>query len=412
LRKTLSSIVISAVLVLSGGALAHAQGAESPSNVIRVESTSHVIDFPNEVTLRLNVQADAPITSVRLLYDLGPDTVTTYGYPSFESSPEITASFVIPTSGSSYIPSGTEIAYRYVIEDALGNRIESDTRVVEYLDPAFDWDRYQSGDLIVLTHDRRESDVARVAEEVNAKIAEVKSLLGLEETKPVKAVIFNGSRESSKAFPRISQTASDNHLFGGFAFGQYDTFMLGGLNADGMTHESVHLLIDEAARSPFAEVPSWLNEGLAMYFESGSHRRQATVDNAARSDRLLPIGAMDRVPGRPEEIGIFYAQSWSFVNYLMSSHGTERMSEMLALIRDGVDAPDAASQAYGKSLTQLDYDWRLSIASNAQISGIADPGTVGTSALIAGAVAVTIAVSLVRWIRGSHAEPDPLEASE
>ena len=74
-----------------------------------------------------------------------------------------------------------------------------------------------------------------------------------------------------------------------------------------MVHEATHLLLDRAVDSPLARVPAWLNEGLAMYFESDSYRREATVARAARDSALLRLGAMNTVPGRPEDVRQFYA---------------------------------------------------------------------------------------------------------
>ena len=93
-------------------------------------------------------------------------------------------------------------------------------------------------------------------------------MLGLVTAPPMKAVILNNRREADRGLPTVSEAATRGHLYGGFAFRDYDLFVLLGLSEDGIVHEATHLMVNEAVDSPLARVPDWLNEGLATYFES------------------------------------------------------------------------------------------------------------------------------------------------
>ena len=139
--------------------------------------------------------------------------------------------------------------------------------------------------------------------------------------------------------------------------------MLSGLQGDSLIHELTHLMVNEAVDSPRAKVPAWLNEGLAMYFESGSSHRESQVRDGRRNGWLLPLRHMESVPGRPSEVRVFYSQSASVVRYLMDDHGSARMGRLLTLIDRGLDIDDALGQVYGFDVNGLDSAWR------AQISG-------------------------------------------
>ena len=94
-------------------------------------------------------------------------------------------------------------------------------------------------------------------------------------------------------------------------------------------HEFAHSLID----STIAGVPVWLNEGLAEYystFETRDAGRSAVVGLAdashvlsLRSETLLPLPELLKVthasPAYNEgsKRGMFYAQSWALVHYLI-----------------------------------------------------------------------------------------------
>ncbi len=177
-----------------------------------------------------------------------------------------------------------------------------------------------------------------------------------------------------------------------------------GLAADTMVHESTHLLLDQAVDSTLARVPAWLNEGLAMHFETDSRARVRMVERAARLNGLLRLRNMGSVPGRPGDVGIFYGQAWSVVDYMVAAHGAERMSALLAAINDGQKIEDAIPTAYGITLDQLEASWRARVLGETTVAARPDPGTVGTSALISGAVAIAVIAStwrwLWRWLRG------------
>ena len=370
-----------------------------PETAIRVVSASHEIDFPERVLFHLEAESDVPITEVTLYYRLGRRDVRIYGYPRFTPSTRVSADFAIRTAGANFIPSGVDIEYYYVVQDANGDAFESDRYFLEYKDPAFGWHRYEQGDLIFLWHDRPESRVVEVAKDVDQRLRPVRELLGLHDPEPMKAVLVNSPAEAGRSFPLISGETTRNHVYGGFAFGDLDVLVLLGLNTDGIVHEMTHLLIDDALDSPFARVPDWLNEGLAMYFESSSAGSNRTLTQAARDGRLKPLRSMGNVPGRPQDVRLFYAQSRSIVRHVMDAHGQERMATLLASLNDGNRIEEAIEATYGMTLEQLEGEWEAQFRGETSGSPTADAGTIGTSAIIAGAVAVTATALVVRWLR-------------
>ena len=385
----------------AGVAVGGAGMTESGAEPIRVLSADYTIDFPNHVVLTVEAESQSVITGVTLHYKLGGRPVRAYGYPDFRPGNRVSADFVIETGGGRFLPSGVDIEYHYVIEDAEGNSVHSPGFSLEYKDPSYEWHRYRQGVLEVLWHDRPKSTVVAVANRVSERLESVRRLLGLTDVGPMKAVIVNGPREARRSFPVVSRTATAGHLYGGFAFGDLDVFVLGGLGVDGMVHEMTHLLIDEALSSPWARIPAWLNEGLAMYFESGSQGRASTVERAARRGELVPFRSMESVPGRPDDVRLFYAQSWSFVDHLMTAHGERRMSDLLAALADGEDIRRAVIDVYGTTLEGLEEEWKAGIPGAEPSGPTTNPGVWGTSAIITGAVSVAVAAGLLRWVRGA-----------
>ena len=339
-----------------------------PPAPIRVLSTSASIDFPDELVLKLEAESDSRIERIRVDYQIGGQTVRTYGYPEFTPSNRVSADFVIETDGARYLPSGADIAYSYTIENVAGRTVKTDTLSLEYKDPSKEWERVQEGNLIVLYHDLPSGEVSQAARDVAERMESVKSLLGIDVSRPQKAVIFNSNSEARRGFPVVSDRATREHLYGGFAYGDYDLFIMVGLDRSTMVHEMTHLLIDEAVDSPFAVVPAWLNEGLAMYFEPRQTGRNSALISSARRGELMRLRNMGSVPGRPHDVGAFYAQARSVVRFMMDSYGEDRMSAVLRAIDGGLRIDQAVQDIYGMSLDDLEREWRVWLAGS--ISGV------------------------------------------
>ena len=401
--KALGAIIGAAVLaVLAVGAAAADFAA--PKDAIRVLEADHSIDYPDQLNFRLQAEGDATITEVRLFYSVGGRPAQVYGYPDFEPGLRVSTDFTVETSGSSYIPTGVEIEYYYQITDVNGNTVETTPWLFEYRDPRYSWESLTIGSLTVLYHDISERRVAQAAQQVASRIEEIKPAFGVEDVHTMKAVILNGSREARRAFPFVSDASRRGHYFAGFAFDEYDLFLMQGLDTDTMIHEATHLLVHQATESPLARVPAWLNEGLAMQFEDASIVRSATVRSAARAGRLLSVKNMGAVPGRSRDISLFYAQAWSVVDYMMDNYGPERMSVLLGTLNMGKRIDEALPLVYGLTVEELDEEWRNDLLGVTPIAPRPDPGTVGTSALLTGAAVAAVATSawpwIWRWLRG------------
>jgi uncharacterized YccA/Bax inhibitor family protein len=108
---------------------------------------------------------------------------------------------------------------------------------------------------------------------------------------------------------------------------------------------------------------------------------------------------MGAVPGRPSEVRQFYAQAWSVVDFMIEDFGDERMSHLLRSIDEGDTIGEATFGAYGLTIDQLDAAWRSQINPRPSFTTIVDPGTFGTSVIIAGAMVVAATAVTVKWLR-------------
>jgi tetratricopeptide (TPR) repeat protein len=133
-------------------------------------------------------------------------------------------------------------------------------------------------------------------------------------------------------------------------------------------HEYVHFVVENSTPA----VPLWLNEGLAEFYstfevvgdELHIGRRVDRHVEFLRRNRLLSFDelfAVDRhSPEYTEEQrrGVFYAQSWAFVHYLVVGQNEfhVEVGDFLRRLRDGVPADEAYRAAFGTSTVGLRRD--------------------------------------------------------
>ncbi|HKR60946.1 MAG TPA: tetratricopeptide repeat protein [Pyrinomonadaceae bacterium] len=135
-------------------------------------------------------------------------------------------------------------------------------------------------------------------------------------------------------------------------------------------HEYVHLYLKDG----LPNAPLWLNEGLAelygtLQFSRGEALLGAPITHYAyllRSQELLPLTTLFAIDYRSphyneqEKTGLFYAQSWALVHYLMMSADggrQQQFKQFLQNISRGDTSERAIEQAFGTNTTALERDF-------------------------------------------------------
>ncbi|HKP71765.1 MAG TPA: DUF1570 domain-containing protein [Pyrinomonadaceae bacterium] len=138
-------------------------------------------------------------------------------------------------------------------------------------------------------------------------------------------------------------------------------------------HEYVHALV----RNNYQRAPLWFNEGLAEYygsFELSRDRRQVRfgsqinqrVDSLERNE-LLPLKTLLSVDTSSSDYhehgrhGVFYAESWVLVHYLLSDKTGARQARLaryLELAASGATVEESFRQAFGTDFGKLESELR------------------------------------------------------
>lgn len=136
-------------------------------------------------------------------------------------------------------------------------------------------------------------------------------------------------------------------------------------------HEYTHLLVDNTIQ----DAPVWFNEGLAEYYSAFQITDDQKVALGApignhvfllRQSRMLPLKTLFEVDHKSphynekKKVGIFYAQSWALMHYLLIGKAgkVESLAKFLDLIRTDVAIDQAFQQAFGTPMEAMEKELR------------------------------------------------------
>jgi hypothetical protein len=148
-------------------------------------------------------------------------------------------------------------------------------------------------------------------------------------------------------------------------------------------HELTHVLVGHLTFSCLSFMPTWLNEGLAVYGEGGPQSSdQAQFDQAKANDQLPSLRSL--IGGFSEEASratLSYTEAYSVVNFMIGTYGQNKMITLLTDLRDGQTMDDALQSVYGLNTDGLEAAWRASIGAPAH-TGSEKPTPVPTPTVV------------------------------
>jgi len=176
----------------------------------------------------------------------------------------------------------------------------------------------------------------------------------------VKIFIFSDQRTFQKKTGQpswsLGYAARDKEVFKSRAIVSYyrETDFLDGV----LPHEISHLIVRDFFGSNI-QVPVWLEEGIAQLYEA--HKRELAnklIQFLVGKGSHIPLRSFVKWDGRNEtdegKVKIFYAQSLSIVDFLLSRYGSDAFGKLCRHLRDGESFESALGKTYRNSISSLE----------------------------------------------------------
>lgn len=357
-------------LILSLLFLARPTGAGAMAP-LEARSDQAVLNFPNTVTFRAQLSADVDIQSVVLEYgttQLTCGEVVAKAFPPFTPGKSVNVEWTWDMRQSGSIPPGANIWWRWRVTDSNGQESVTETQNVTWLDSTYKWQTLTDRDLRLHWYRGDQTFAREVLAAARGGLALNEQSAGLKPDGFIDIYIY-GDYEALRSAVLYAPSWT-----GGQAFPDFNIVIIGispenlAWGKDATVHELTHVLVGHLTFSCLGDVPTWLNEGLAVYSEGGlDSASQRQLDQAIRQDTLLTVrsisGGFSEVA---DKANLSYSQSYSIVKFLVETYGQPKMNELLLALRDGTTIDAALRKVYGFDVEGLEDAWRAGIGAKAR----------------------------------------------
>ncbi|RPJ29031.1 MAG: hypothetical protein EHM33_02385 [Chloroflexi bacterium] len=332
-----------------------------------VTSNEVTLNFPESATFRATITSDADITSVVLEYGNEQQTcgeVIAKAFPQFTSGKTVNAEWIWEMRQSGSLPPGAQLWWRWRVTDTNGNETITETETATWLDDVHNWQSMPNGENLQLYwYEGDQTFITDLAKAASEGLVFNETQSGLKAEAPIdiyiyantdhlqEAILYEPSWTGGQAFP------DQNIVILGISESDFDW------GRDAMVHELTHVLVGHLTFSCLGDVPTWLNEGLAVYSEGGlDPASQRQLEDAIRDDTLLTVRSLSSGFSEvADKAYLSYSQSYSITKFLIETYGQDKMTSLLMALRGGVTIEDALIQTYGFNVDGLEDAWRAAI---------------------------------------------------
>ncbi|MGB2694208.1 MAG: peptidase MA family metallohydrolase [Dehalococcoidia bacterium] len=357
-REVLTKRVVAVSLLALFAALAWAAPGARAQTGIDVRSSDATSNFPDGFTFSLEV-AGANIDDVRLIYEIAPDGVRTTAEADCTGASAMSCTYSLVASRTNVIIPGAVATYFWRITTG-GETTETDPQVVTYEDNRFEWHTISDGNLTLWWYSGSEYQANAVLAAGRESLDANAALLQTQVDIPVKIFWYASAEDMAPAI--LPSQAAGVVTAGEVVYS--DTAMVSGSGAEDIArHEIAHVVVRQAI-GPIYSVPDWLNEGLAVYSQSAPFsEQQASLDQAIQSGDVLSVRSLSSASSGAvaSKVSLFYGQSYSLVDFLISTYGKEKFAKLFKAFSQGATTAEALEQAYGFDQDGLENEWRASV---------------------------------------------------
>ena len=372
-KTSLLALVFCLLLILLSPGLVQAQ-----DELVILDSSAEA-EFPSGLIFNLSAESGVNVTDIRLRYTVDRVSfaqVTSEVYIEFVPGTTVDVSWTLEMVRIGGLPPGASMEYWWVVEDAVGNKVETAPIRVQFDDTRYSWHSLTEGNVTIYWYEGGESfaqELMVTAQQALVKLAED---TGAYLDREAKLHIYANSQDLRGAMIYPQEWT------GGAAFTRYGIIAIGiapntldwGKRA--ITHELTHLVIHQMTLNPYNELPTWLDEGLAMYTEGLLEPVYAAcLNRAIAKNSLISVRSLSSpFSAYTAESLLSYAQSYSLVEFLIDNYGQGRMLELLLTFKQGSGYDAALEKVYGFDMDGLDALWRDYVSGQHQSTEVAAAG--------------------------------------
>jgi hypothetical protein len=339
----------------------HARAQEA--SPIRLEDRGTFVVFPDRVSFNVNIRSAVPVAQVVLEYGVVKRTcgdITAKAFPKFTPGTNLDVNWTWEMLQTGSEPPGAEIWYRWRVTDRDGNSATTADGRVTWLDSTYGWQTISEGELSLHWYTGNRAFAEDLLNTMVEGVAQLAQMTGVRPQAPIQLYVYGDTREMQDAI------LYEPSWTGGVAFPANNITIIGIHPANlewgkrTIVHELTHLIVGQMTFSCGRNVPTWLEEGIAVYAEGGLDSWSENRFSAAvASNELLSLRDLTSgFSAHPDIADLSYSQSYSLVRYLIDTYGSDQLLALFQTLRAGMSVETGLRESYGMGIDELETNWR------------------------------------------------------
>lgn len=329
------------------------------------------LEFPDRLTFSVTLKHETAIERVVLEYGVNQltcGTVVAKAFPDVAPAKTVDAEWTWEMKQTGSLPPGSTIWWRWRVTDTQGLETVTNQKSVVWLDEVHDWQTVSGGDINLHWYDGDRAFGEELHTSAVASLDDLAQATGLRTDTPIDLYIYADTADMRDSI------LYEPGWTGGLAYSTHNIVLIG-ISPDQLdwgkrtqAHELTHVLVGQLTFSCLSDIPTWLQEGLAVYGEGGPEAAsQRQLDQAIKDDDLLSVRSLSgNFSEDPAKADLSYSQSYSLVNYLIEAYGQDKMTALLKALRDGNAVDDALKSVYNFDVEGFEDAWRVYVKAPAR----------------------------------------------
>jgi hypothetical protein len=127
-----------------------------------------------------------------------------------------------------------------------------------------------------------------------------------------------------------------------------------------LKHELCHLVLHQNIKQD--NLPRWLDEGVCQWASGGiaelvTGGGDRVLSQATVSNNVIRIRSLDKFPQDGKRLLLAYEESKSFIEYIISEYGENKILQLLQSLKEGGSIDDSFERSFSASVPDLEQEW-------------------------------------------------------
>jgi len=353
-------ILTSLILLITQFSLVQAQ-----SDPIEVLSNAAIIDFPLAITFQLDYQSATEMDDISLFYAIDKRTCGDQARVHVAPDPETgQVSWEWDLTKSYSMPPGATLFWHWQLTDVDGNVLTTEEQTVLFDDPNFEWQSYEEGKIKIEWSVGNLQFAKDLYQIITQAVNSLSMNAGLALEGNLKVIIYPTSSDLAEAGVWLPEWV------GGVAYPDFNIIVLAiapneyDWAKEVIAHELSHLITHGLIFNCVGgDIPTWLDEGIAMFSENPSEVEELDLVIRALENGKLPklLSLANGFSADTDAAHLSYVQSSAVAHFLIDEYGKENLALLLEAIKTGRNFDPLMEEIYVFDTNELDSLFRISL---------------------------------------------------